>query len=113
MSAKATSRGRHLKSGARLETLSDMKSRLMKNPVFRIQYSALRVGEQIGDALAKARKAHGLTQAEVAKRAGTAQSVIARLENGRNGIPSLDLLNRVSLAVGLELSVSFKVRKAA
>lgn len=113
MSGRTADRGRHLKSGARLEPLSDMKVRLMKNPEFRIQYNALKIREQIGDALAKARKARGLTQAEIAKRAGTAQAVIARLENGRGGTPSLDLLNRVSIAVGLELSVSLKVRKAA
>lgn len=46
----------------------------------------------------------GLTQAELAKRMGTTQSAIARIEGGGSR-PSLDTLERLASAVGAELVV--------
>lgn len=46
----------------------------------------------------------GLTQAELARRMGTTQSAIARIEGG-GARPSLDTLERLAAAVGEELIV--------
>jgi transcriptional regulator with XRE-family HTH domain len=46
----------------------------------------------------------GLTQAELARRMGTTQSAIARIEGG-GARPSLDTLERLAVAVGKELVV--------
>ena len=46
----------------------------------------------------------GLTQAELARRMGTTQSAIARIEGG-GARPSLDTLERLAGAVGKELVV--------
>lgn len=46
----------------------------------------------------------GLTQAELARRMGTTQSAIARMEGG-GARPSLDTLGRLAGAVGKELVV--------
>jgi transcriptional regulator with XRE-family HTH domain len=47
----------------------------------------------------------GLTQAEVAQRAGTSQQAVARYESGRT-LPSLDALRRVLAACGMRLELN-------
>ena len=55
------------------------------------------------------RKAH-LTQTELAQRADTSQSVIARLESGKNSrMPSLGLLTRIALAAHAQLKINFEI----
>lgn len=58
-----------------------------------------------GDLIREARRRAGLTQAELAERAGTAQSGIARWESGRTA-PSLDDVRRVVRLCGLDLEVA-------
>lgn len=48
-----------------------------------------------------ARRRAGLTQRELARRAGTAQSVVARIESGRTS-PAADTLARLLAAAGFE-----------
>lgn len=55
--------------------------------------------------IAEARKRAGLTQAALAERAGTHQSVVARWEGGRN-TPDLATVQRLIRAAGFELAVS-------
>ncbi len=52
--------------------------------------------------LREARARAGLTQRELARRAGTAQSVVARIEQGRSD-PSTATLTRLLAAAGFEL----------
>ena len=56
-----------------------------------------------GDLLREARLRAGLTQAELARRAGTSQSAIARWESGAVQ-PSLERLRELIRACGLELA---------
>ena len=58
-----------------------------------------------GDLIFEARKRAGLTQAELAVRAGTTQSGIARWESGRTS-PSLDDVRRLIRLCGLDLEVA-------
>lgn len=51
-----------------------------------------------------ARSVAGLTQREVARRAGISQSMVAHVEVGR-AIPSLDVLRRIAAAMGHDLSI--------
>lgn len=51
-----------------------------------------------------ARSLAGLTQREVARRAGISQSMVAHVESGR-AIPSLDVLRRLAGATGHDLSI--------
>ena len=55
-----------------------------------------------GDLLREARLRAGLTQAELARRAGTARSQISRYERG-DVLPSLETLRRLIRACDLEL----------
>jgi transcriptional regulator with XRE-family HTH domain len=54
--------------------------------------------------LQEARRRAGLTQRELAERAGTSQSAIARIERGRQ-LPSLDTLQRLLRACDLDLEL--------
>lgn len=54
--------------------------------------------------LRRAREAAGLTQRALAERAGTAQSVVARIERGQTD-PTLGTLRRLLAACGCDLSL--------
>jgi transcriptional regulator with XRE-family HTH domain len=56
-----------------------------------------------GDLLREARLRAGLTQQQLARRAGTSQSAIARWESGAV-LPSLERLRELIRACGLELT---------
>ena len=61
----------------------------------------------------QARLAANLSQTELAERAGTAQTVIARIERGAN-MPKLELLTKIAAGLGLRLVVKLeRPRKAA
>ena len=57
-----------------------------------------------GELVREARKRAGLTQAELAERAGTTQSAIARLESGRTS-PALEQVERLLKLCGFQLVV--------
>lgn len=65
------------------------------------QTAAYRVGSQIR----KLRLAAGLTQTQLAQRAGITQSVLSRVESG-TGNPTLALLSEIAGALGQELTIS-------
>ncbi len=65
-----------------------------------------------GSLLRTARERAGLSQRELARRARTAQSVIARIERGQTS-PAAENLERLLLAAGFRLSVSLLPRRAA
>src|SRR5262245_47199642 len=58
------------------------------------------------DHLKDIRAKRGLTQAELARKVGTHQPAIARMEAGQVGDVSFDFLIRVALALGISLEVS-------
>ena len=67
---------------------------------------AIALGEQVR----ALREARGLSQAELARRVGTSQSAIARLEAG--GVdPKLDTLTRLGRALDAELVIEFRTRE--
>jgi transcriptional regulator with XRE-family HTH domain len=53
------------------------------------------------------REAQQLSQSELARRMGSTQPAIARLEAGRVA-PRLDTLDRAAAALGLELLITFQ-----
>jgi transcriptional regulator with XRE-family HTH domain len=58
-----------------------------------------------GSLIAEARKRAGITQAELAARLGTHQSVVARWETGRTR-PDFDIVQRAVRAAGFDLGVT-------
>ena len=88
--------------------LSKLSDKWFKDPEFVREYQALEEEFALATALIKARADAGLTQEEVAKRMGTTQSVVARLEGGRSR-PSTTTLAKFAKATGTKLRVSFEV----
>lgn len=81
-----------------------LKAEWMKDPAFRAEYDKLKPEFELIRALLEARAKACLTQAEVAKRMGTTQSVVARIESGR-AAPNLKTLDRYARAVGRRIAV--------
>jgi len=92
------------KKGNKYVNFDVMLREALKDPKFRKAYNALEPKYALIHAMLDARIKRGMTQAEIAKRAGTTQSAIARFESGV-GNPTLDFMQRVSAAIGARLQV--------
>ncbi len=87
-------------------THKELKSRALDHPTVRAEYERLEEEFVYLDEFLKARAAAGLSQAEVAKRMGTTQSAIARLESGHGKhSPSLATLRKYAQALGCRIDL--------
>lgn len=94
-------------------TLNDAIKKQSKNAEFSALYDRQLVINAIAGMVVDLRMTAKLTQIQLAQRAGTTQSVIARLESGTDKrIPSLDLLARIAAASNAKLNFSFTVRNS-
>ena len=84
----------------------DFLNTQMKDPEFKKEYDALEPEFEIIQAMIDARKDAGLTQQELAKRTGIAQSDISKLERG-NANPSLRTLQRLAAGMGMKVKIEF------
>lgn len=98
-----------MKNKKNLIPFSKLKADLMKDPGFRREYEKLQPEFEIARAIIDARIKRKMTQSQIAKRAGTAQAVISRLE-GASGKPSLSLVQRVADALGLKVELKLVPR---
>ena len=87
-----------------MSTLAELLEKHMKDPDFAAAYAEADAEYSVLEAMLGARIAAGLTQAEVAARAGTTQSAIARLEGGQVS-PTVATLRKYAKAVGKRLRV--------
>lgn len=76
----------------------------MRDPEFKKAWDASAPKFALISAMLDARNKKGMTQADIAKRAGTTQSAIARFESGRTN-PTLDFATRLSSALGAKLEI--------
>ncbi len=79
----------------------------LEDPEFRKEWEALEPEYAIMQALIDARNEAGITQTELSKRTGIAQTDISKLERG-NGNPSLKTLKRLAEGLGMTLELKFK-----
>lgn len=79
---------------------------LMKDPEFRKALGEIEPEYQVARALIKARIEQGLTQAQLAKKLKTKQSVLSRVENAKT-TPTLSFLKRLANVLGLTLKIEF------
>jgi transcriptional regulator with XRE-family HTH domain len=92
--------------------VSDLHKKWLSDPKYRKTYDGLQQEFVLAQAVIKARKRAGLTQQQLARKMGTTQPVIARLEGG-NTRPSLSTLERLADATGSQLVIAFQPRKRA
>ena len=96
-----------------MKTHDEMVADWMKDPKFKAEYDALEEDFALFDAVLKARKRAGLTQAEIAARMGTKAPAVARIEAGggsKHHSPSIATLRRYAEAVGCKLKIEFVPR---
>ena len=101
---KSTVKTYKTKSGVEYVLFADMKREALRDPEFRKNYEALAPKYALINAMLDARGKNGMTQREIAERAGTTQSAIARFESGRSN-PTLDFATRLSHALGAKLEI--------
>lgn len=82
------------------------KKQLKKNKKFREAVKENEIEYTIARAIIEARVHRGISQAQLAGKLHTTQSVISRLESG-NSTPSVRLLKRLADALNLQLHIEF------
>jgi len=89
-------------------THKEFIKKALSNPDVKAEYEKLKPEFMLFDELLRARKAAGLTQAEIAERMGTKTPAIARLESGGGSnkhSPSIATLRKYAEAVGCDLEI--------
>lgn len=89
-----------------MKSYQDLKKEWLKDRDLKQAYDELGPEFELVAAIIEQRIKHGLTQAELAKKLGTKQSAISRLERGTYN-PTFAFLRKLAKALGLELHVSF------
>ena len=92
---------------SRPDRWEELRQDRLASPPARSGYQRARRAFELGEQLRALREAHHLSQAELARRMGSTQPAIARLEAGRVA-PSLDTLDRAAAALGVELVITFQ-----
>jgi len=87
-----------------MRSFGAFKKRMLKNPKVKAEYDALADEFALAGELIGARAKAKLTQAEVARRMGTSQSAVARMESGRT-LPSTASLVKYARAVGRKVEI--------
>ncbi len=88
-------------------THEELHKDLMKDPEFKCEYDALEPEYEIACQIIEARIKSKMSQEELAKKAGTGQAVISRLE-GMNAKPSISLLIRVARALQTKFTITIQ-----
>lgn len=81
----------------------------MKNPEWRAGYEKVRQENEPLRAILRARIEKGMTQASIAKKMGTTQSSIARVESGKSH-PTIPFMQRLAEALDMKLEIRFLPR---
>jgi ribosome-binding protein aMBF1 (putative translation factor) len=87
--------------------ISDLHQKWMNEPKYRKAYEALEDEFFLASLVMDVRNRAGLTQEELARKMGTTQLVVARLESGR-WHPSMRTLQRLAQATGSRLLIRFE-----
>ncbi len=88
----------------KLMTFDQYFNNSLKDPEFKKLWEESSPKYQLSRQIIKRRLENKMSQSELAKKAGTTQAVISRLENSTFN-PSLSLLERVSLGLGSKLNI--------
>ena len=78
----------------------------MQDPEFKREYEKVRQENEPLRAILRARVERGMTQASIAKKMGTTQSSIARVEAGKSH-PTIPFMQRLAEALDMRLEIRF------
>ncbi|HEX9830306.1 MAG TPA: helix-turn-helix transcriptional regulator [Thermodesulfobacteriota bacterium] len=84
----------------------DYLNEQLKNPVFKKYYDEYGKQLEIAYQILQLRKREGLSQAELARKIGTKQTNIARLESGQQNF-TIDTLQKLAKALRRNLKIDF------
>jgi HTH-type transcriptional regulator / antitoxin HipB len=85
---------------------SEIRKGRLDSDAARAGYERARKAFELGERVRGLREARGLSQSELARRIGSTQPAVARLEAG--GVaPKVETLERIAAALGLQLIVEF------
>jgi len=87
-------------------TLNDYLKEQLKDPEFKKEWDESEATYQVTREIIKARIEGKISQRQLAKKTGTTQAVISRIEN-MNVSPSIGLLQRVAKSLGKRLEIKF------
>ena len=94
-------------------TLEEHKAELMKNPKFRKAWEELQPEFDLMEKMIIARGKAGISQKELARRIGTKQSAIARLEGGGFNKATVETLGKIADALNFKLVIKLQPKKEA
>ena len=80
----------------------------LKDPEFRKQYDSYDLPVRLAVEIATLRRKKRLTQAQLAKKMGVKQQMVAQLENPKDTLPNVRTLEKVAEALGLHLYIGFR-----
>ena len=87
-----------------MQTWEEFEKELLKNPETRKEYERLAPRYKIISDLIRLRIKNNLTQEQLAKKAGTKQSAVARIESG-NINPSIEQVDKLANAMGAKICI--------
>ncbi|AVH21614.1 helix-turn-helix transcriptional regulator [Nocardia cyriacigeorgica] len=91
---------------------AERRAEVLAQPGAAAAYDAARIRFELGAAVRARREELGITQSELAQRAGLRQPAVARFEAGGT-MPTIPLLERLAQALELRLRVHFEPDRAA
>lgn len=89
----------------KMQEWEEVKKELLKNPEVKKEYDRLGPRYKIISDLIGLRIKKGFTQEQLAKKIGTKQSAIARVESGDENL-TIDSVQKISEALGAKMKIS-------
>ena len=85
---------------------------VMTDAEWRRAYEEADATREAARAVARARREAGLSQTALAKKVGTGQAVISRIESGAMS-PTLDMMSRLARGLGMRPVIAFESQRVA
>lgn len=92
----------------RIFEVSPQFTQAMEDRLFAEHYQRLKATQDLARIITQARKAHGMTQSELAARIGSTQPSLSRLENGKVPDVGMEMIRRIGSALGLSVVVELR-----
>jgi ribosome-binding protein aMBF1 (putative translation factor) len=93
-------------------TFKDYLNEQMKDPEFKKAWHDLDPEFELLESFIKAREKKGITQAELARKMGTKQPALSRLERGGFSGATVETLKKIADAMDMRLVIKFQKKRA-